>query len=422
MEKELPTMSTSSPSKRSPKPKYRLQREKNRPDRAYVWVNGKKVNLGTFGSQESWDRYNELIGKTKRIEPAAPAEPAPPTVAMLMAGYLEHAERYYRRPDGKPGREYQLAKEVFRHVRKHCSDLPAKDFGPRRLKAVRQDLVDTGHSRKFINKNIDRIRRMFLWAVGEEMIPPSIHEALKAVPGLKQGRTEAPDLPPIQPVADDVIEATLPFLPDVIADMVRIQRLTGMRGGEVVQLRPCDLDRSADVWVFRPATHKTQYRGRERVVFIGPKGQEILLRYLVRDPQTYCFRPVDSEEKRLAELHRNRKTPLSCGNRPGTNRVENRKKQPGEAYTSNSYRRAIHRACDKAFPAPKSLKGKALAEWQSSRRWCPHQLRHAAATEVRKNFGLEAAQIVLGHSAADVTQIYAERDLAKGLEVAKLIG
>jgi len=63
-----------------------------------------------------------------------------------------------------------------------------------------------------------------------------------------------------------------------------------------------------------------------------------------------------------------------------------------------------------------------LRKWQSSHRWSPNQLRHAAATEVPREFGLEAAQVILGHSQANVTQVYAERDLAKGVDVARQIG
>ncbi len=44
------------------------------------------------------------------------------------------------------------------------------------------------------------------------------------------------------------------------------------------------------------------------------------------------------------------------------------------------------------------------------------------STVVRKDFGLEAAQVVLGHSRADVTQIYAERDLEMAERVIKQIG
>ena len=149
-------------------------------------------------------------------------------------------------------------------------------------------------------------------------------------------------------------------------------------------------------------------------------------------PDAYCFRPCDSEAKRRAQAHANRKTPLKYGNTVGTNRKSKPKRTAGKCYDTNAYRRAIHRGCDKAFPHPTLSKLKqselthdqlqTLQKWQSSHRWSPNQLRHAAATEIRREFGLEAAQVILGHSQANVTQIYAERDLAKGIEVAKRIG
>jgi integrase len=205
-----------------------------------------------------------------------------------------------------------------------------------------------------------------------------------------------------------------------------------MRPGEVCAIRPCDIDRSGEIWTYRPESHKTEHHDRDRVVFIGPKAQALLLRYLARDSAMYCFRPIDSEAKRRAEVHTNRKTPLSCGNRPGSNRRSKPKRTVGECYTTASYRRAIHRACDKAFSHPKlgyklrssftDAEKSELREWQTSHRWSPNQLRHTAATEIRKRHGLEAAQVILGHSTADVTQVYAERDIAKGIEVARRLG
>jgi len=138
--------------------------------------------------------------------------------------------------------------------------------------------------------------------------------------------------------------------------------------------------------------------------------------------------------------HANRTTPLSCGNRPGTNRKRKPKRAAGEQYTTESYRRAIHRACDLAFPAPEPLcrredesargwqerltvKQRAeLDQWQSDHRWSPNRLRHSAGTEIRKRYGLEAAQVILGHASADVTQVYAERDLQKAVEIMREVG
>ena len=132
---------------------------------------------------------------------------------------------------------------------------------------------------------------------------------------------------------------------------MRLQRLTGCRPAEVCIVRPCDIDRSGDIWEYQPAAHKTQYRGQQRVIYVGPQAQGILRPYLLRDKTSYCFSPVESEQRRLALLHAARKTPLSCGNRPGTNRKRKPKKQPRDCYDSNTYRRAVHRAICKANKA-----------------------------------------------------------------------
>jgi integrase len=133
-------------------------------------------------------------------------------------------------------------------------------------------------------------------------------------------------------------------------------------------------------------------------------------------------------------------TPLSCGNRPGTNRVRNPGRKPGDFYTVTAYRRAIERACDKVFPAPAPLsqaedetreqwrkrltKGQKaeLAAWRQDHRWHPHQLRHNAATRLRKDFGLEAAQVILGHRTLAVTEIYAEKNVAAAMRIMGEVG
>ena len=55
-------------------------------------------------------------------------------------------------------------------------------------------------------------------------------------------------------------------------------------------------------------------------------------------------------------------------------------------------------------------------------RWTPNQLRHNRATEIRNRYGLEAAQTILGHSHADVTQIYAERDFELARQIMRDVG
>lgn len=383
-------------------PKYCRQRDKVRGDRAFVRINGQKIPLGKYGSPESREKYAELIGKPK-TEAVTPSHD--PTVAEIMASYLEFAKTYYVK-NGTTTREYEMMLEVCKMVRSTCSTQHAREFGPKRLKQVRQAMVDKGHSRKYINGNVDRIRRLFKWAAGEELISGSVHQDLTMVTGLRRGRTIAPDRPPVLPVDDVVVEAVLPFLPEVIADMVRLQRATGMRPMEVRLMRPADIDRTGSVWIYRVEGHKMAHTGRERIVLIGPKGQAVLLRYLARDAVSYCFCPADSEKKRRAQANADRKTPLSCGNVPGSNRVENPQKQPGEFYTKDSYIRAVRRACKRAGVP----------------HFTPNQLRHSAATQIRREFGLEGSQVILGHSQMNTTEIYAEKDLALGLRIAAAIG
>jgi hypothetical protein len=64
----------------------------------------------------------------------------------------------------------------------------------------------------------------------------------------------------------------------------------------------------------------------------------------------------------------------------------------------------------------------AVKAWRKEHRWHPNQLRHSFATRVRKHHGLEAAQVLLGHSRADVTQVYAERNDELAAKVAAKIG
>lgn len=54
--------------------------------------------------------------------------------------------------------------------------------------------------------------------------------------------------------------------------------------------------------------------------------------------------------------------------------------------------------------------------------WSANQMRHTAGTEICRQFGLEAAQVIFGHSRADVTQVYAERDLVKAADIARQVG
>ncbi len=415
-------------------PKYRRHRPSGQ---AVVTIAAKDHYLGPHGTKASKIEYDRLVGEWlaagRPITQAA--TPAELTVMELTASFWKFAQAKYR----KGGRDTGTAdnfKPVLGLLKKRYGTTPATNFGPLALKALLAAMVAEGHSRRYVNDNLHRLRRMFKWAVSEQLLPETVYRALLTVDCVAAGETKAREPAPITVVADATVDATLPHLPTVVADMVRFQRLTGARPGEVCQVRPSDIDRSEPVWRYVPQQHKTQHHGKHRTIFIGPKAQAVLLPYLLREANEHCFRPADSERKRREAKHESRVTPLSCGNKPGSNQKQKPEREPGDAYTHDSYRRAVQRACEIAFGMPEELRttpkvespdakslrlNKAIA-WRAKQTWHPNQLRHNVATNVRKQFGLEGAQVVLGHSRADITQIYAERDDLKAAAIMAEVG
>jgi len=397
-------------------PKYCLHRPSGR---AYVRLFGKVVYCGQYGTAESKREYGRLIAEHAVSPLPRPSTPGEITVTEVCAAYWDFAQGYYCK-NGVPSGWLAHIRLMLRKLRETYGSTPAADFGPLKLKAIRQTLVDAGHSRPYINKLVPIIPRMFKWAASEEIVPGEVYQALRTVEGLRKDRTTAHETKPVMPVEEAVVEATLPHLPPIVADMVRFQRLTGARPGEVCQLRPCDVDRSGDVWTYRPEHHKTEHHGRERIVYVGPQAQNVIRPYLLRDAQDCCFSPAESEAQRHIEQRERRRTPVQPSQRD--RRKARPKQAPKTAYTKDSYRRAVARAIEKANAERRKEAENMGIEPLLLSRWHPNQLRHSAATEIRRQFGLEAAQVLLGHAKADVTQIYAERDSRLAVEVARKIG
>ncbi len=391
-------------SKRAPRtPSYCLHKASGR---AVVRIDGKDHYLGAFGSAESRAEYDRLIaewlGSGRSL--AAPAADGP-TVAELMVSYWHWAEGYYRDDQGNPGLELENIRNALKPLRRLYSHSQAAAFGPLALRTIQEDLAKSGLSRGVVNARVNRVRRVFKWAVSYQHIPSAVFESLRTVPGLQRGRCSAKEAPPVQPVADEVVTATLPFLPEPVRAMVGLQRLTGCRPGEVMVMRAADLNMAGPVWTYCPASHKNKHRGLDRIIHLGPQAQEIVKPFLTTNLEAYLFSPrayVEELRRRRAAQRKTKRTPseLKRKRKPQPRRV------PAERYNRRSFRVAIVRACQKAkVPA-----------------WSPLQLRHTAATAIRAKFGVEAAKTVLGHTRIETTQIYAERDLNKAQEIMRDIG
>ncbi|NOX57996.1 MAG: tyrosine-type recombinase/integrase [Planctomycetes bacterium] len=352
---------------------------------------------------------------------------------------------------------------VIRLMRRMYGTTPAERFGPKRLRLLRECMIKGDPdadpprrpwSRPHINRQVHRLGAMFKWAAGHEMMPISVYHQLKSIEPLKRGRCEAPEPDPVGPAPEWLIDPIRPHVSRQVWALVELQLLTGARGGELFSLRPIDIDTSDDIWKCALAEHKTAHHGKARTLYFGPKAQAVISPFLQgRSVDAFLFSPAEAEAERRAAQHAARCTPMGHGNGPGTNCIDDPTRSPRDQYTSDSYRRAIQRGCDLAFPLPEPIarkrvpargrkagatrwetenelkrrlgeKGRAeLAKWRKAHRWHPHQLRHNAATHLRREFGLEAAQLALGHASAAITDaVYAERDQTRVIDIMRRIG
>ncbi|MCG3122060.1 MAG: hypothetical protein GIKADHBN_00436 [Phycisphaerales bacterium] len=387
--------------------------------------------------------------RSRRVARLTAAPEHDRSISGLVRAYWAWAKTYY---SGSCAGGVRLALRVLREC---YGSADAAEFGPNALRIVREAMIrgrDDGERprrpwcRKTVNTRTGHICRMFRWAASRELVSPQIYLALQSLPPLKRGRCAARDHDPIRPAPQDQIDAVRPLVSRQVRAMIDLQLLTAARPGEIVTMRGCDLDTTGPVWCYRPRTHKNAHRNIERAIWLGPAAQKVLAEFLDRPAHQPLFSAAEAEIERRARVHARRKTPLSCGNRPGSNLSDDPAHTVGAAYTLASYRRAIERACDAAFPPPQHLRPRRagkwrleselelqarlspaqraeLKAWRDAHRWHPNQLRHNAATRIRREFGLEAAALVLGHASATITDaVYAERDQAKVASIVQRVG
>jgi integrase len=295
---------------------------------------GAVVYLGTFNSPESRARYAETVAAwlQGKSTPAPVPMLAPGsrsfTVGRLALEYFEHAQQYYRDPQGKETKQVYTERRAMRLLVEAFEAVECEAFGPRKLVEFQQSLAGRGLSRTTVAEYVGAVKRAFRWAVLQERIPGGVMHSLREVPNLKAGRSAAKEPKRVQPVN--------------------------------------------------------------------------------RSPVAFLFSPREAVEQMRARRRAERKTPVwaSHAARYAKQRRKKPKRAAGDRYHPNQLGKAVARACQTAgVPA-----------------WHPHQCRHAAATEIRRRFGLEAAQVVLGHESPDVTLIYAEKHAAAAVEVMKEIG
>lgn len=378
----------------------------------YTEHRGTAHYFGKYGDPESLAKFSRFIAELTalRTADAAASTAIPlsssPLVGELINAFLDHAVRRYVK-DGKPTTEVVSFRSSLVDVNELYGSLPAKEFGPLGLLAVRNRMVEVGLSRKTVNRYVARIVRVWKWGVSQQVVPVATWQALTSLEPLHAGQGR--DLPPVRGVTQEAIDAVQPFVSPPIWAMIQFQLWTGCRPHEACQVRECDIDKTHAIWEFRPARWKTQHRGgAERIVYLGPHAQKIVTEWRRDDPKELLWQPRDGRAA-WQKTH------------GGGSPVARGKNQPGTTYTAGSYGRAIERACERAFGMPDEYRRRKTADenkaaakaWRAVHCWSPNQLRHAAATRIRATYGIEVARIILGHTSAFTTEIYAEQDREK---------
>ena len=286
------------------------------------------------------------------------------------------AESYYTKigRDGqrRPTREHLAIRDALKPLRAVAGDRPPDTLSAEDLCHCQQCLLEQGISRPVINSRVNRIRRIVKWATRppRRWIPVDVLTDMQLVEPLKPGRTEAPETEGPTSVSWDVVSDTISRANLQLASMIELQWHTGMRCCELVGMTVSELSEHEDLVLYRPADHKSQHHGVERLIWIGPEGQRVLRSWIAQMP---------TEAESLWSLR-----------------------------TTNSYRQAIARVIRKHNLA----------------HWYPLQIRHAFATRVERGgeSGKRSAQLLLGHSEMHTTSLYIDPDMQSAMQAIRQLG
>ncbi len=415
-----------------PKLKHRIPsyRRHKATGQAVVTLTGRDIYLGKYNTAASRREYSRIVGEWT-ASGGILADPHGLIVAELCAAFIRHAESYYRRLDGSPTSECDSFRQVVARLKANYSHTPVGEFGPLALKAVRQAMIDGDLCRNVINRNVNRIRHIFKWGIENQLVSPSVLYGLQAVAGLRAGRSGARETKPVKPVPDTFVDAVLPHVSRQVAAIIQLQRITGMRSGEVTAMRTCNINTNGRVWVYTPEHHKTAWHGHGRQVYLGPKAQAIIQPFLNVEWQVYLFSPADAERernnRRFGAVSPDRKTKVF----PSELRARKRRRAArmrqkfNLRYDSRAYAAAVRYGIEKANRvrlAEAQANGIETDQVELIPHWHPHQLRHNAATCLRREYGIEVARIILGHRSPAITEVYAELDHARAVDVMAKIG
>ena len=398
-----------------------------------VRFHGRAFYLGT-DEDTAMEQFYELRKRWKNgtLQANTPAktvadlatERAELTVRQLVAVY--HAHLHADQAADWLQRNEPEIRQATNLLSDQHGDVLARSYGPKRLKEVqtylcsqkRRDGVTPLYTHKTANQKIRRIVDVFRHAVSEELVPPSVLDALRSVKPVRRGKPGTRDCKKVEPVTRAQVDAVLPYLTKPLASVVELLWLTGARPSEILRLRPCDIDRSQLPWTAELREHKTAYTGRPRFLNFGPRARKILENVLLRPAETHLFTPAEGAADASLRRRASRKTPIWPSHQ---RRYEQAKAARPRARRRDAYdAAALHRAIKRAIA--RCNRDRLRDGQKRIEPWFAYQIRHTAATRIRREDGIEAARVMLGHTSAGTTEIYTEMDWKRAAEIAERVG
>ena len=387
----------------------KLRRQKGR-DLGYVSISGRKTYLKGKYTDDGAD--SQLKASYRRFVEQFEAREETPngcnTIAELLKAFAIHhlakaanvkgcADRTHKATEESKNTISRLVDVLDRWMSQHPSVLGVEEYNLMRQWFMSGRSLTTTTLRKYFGD----VRTFVSFGVGRGLMPLSCKIAIDALPNITT--SEYPQLkdPVVREAADvDDVRQTMLHLNYMIQTMVMVSMATGMRPMELCNLRWTEIDRSGKLWEFIPANHKTEKKGKSRIVYFRPEVQTLLRRWQSSRPlkgNDYLFTGRESwilgRLKMLGEK---------------TTMQEMIDASAGKHFTEDGvrtrvFRQAITNGCKRAGVP----------------RWTPYQMRHFYATEMLKTLSnqyadggvineamIEGVAALLGHSDIRTTRRY----------------
>lgn len=265
------------------------------------------------------------------------------------------------RKDELDKRDHDNIRKTFELAADFYPNSSTDDWDAEVLEAF-QKFLNEHYTITGIKKHINFFRQVFNWGMRKHLVSSVVCFELSQVPPLRPDRCRKN--PKRTVINRRVFESQLKYYPRVIADMMQMQLLTGMRPNEVCQVNLSEIDKTlfSDRWIYAPQLHKTAWRGKERNILFGQSVREIIDR--------------NASQWRDAVF------------------VSVKKRKP---YTEPNYARTISK----------------IQKKYSLQKFVPYQLRHTAFTEVAAEFGIELADVFVGHCTKGIAAVYDHSELER---------